>query len=904
MQNFIKIFVVFLLFISQAASGQQGNLFLKHYTHTTEEADNLNFWIREEKSGVMVFANAKGLLFYDGIQWKLHKTEQTPLSIETDAVTGKIFTGMRDEFGYYVKDLKGALSYHSLSKNQNPPGDITRIVKTESRIYFCNEKRVYELDPEQDRIEHIYEDTQLRFTGFASAGREVLINVEGQGLCYLSGTNLLPVQKGELLAHSELLFSLALNENKVLLGTNLDELFIYEGGSLKRFATPAETYLKQNLLSDATLLNEKEIVLGTLAGGCIVVDGSTGAILQHINSETGLPDNEVFALGRDKNGGIWITHNYGFTRIDPNLSFKDFTSYPGLEGHLLSVLYNKSTLYVSTSEGVFYLTREREEAPSSQSVATRPADKPAPARKNIHLFFDHLLFKRKITREERREAAKEERKEIVPAETVKPAKVHKEPRYVFMKLPGLNAKCKNLLSYQDRILVSSAKGLYEVRNKQAYPVIRENYIYSITPSLDAKSLLIATRNGLLKAELVRNQWKIHPLSDETINASSVCEFSDGSVWAGSNGKLIRLIKDKEGKVVAKKSYILNNIHENIAIRNINGLLTFFASHDTYYYNSQQDTIERDFRWDSLSLQFTFSQNQPEYTWVRYDSAWIGIHYLDEQKNLRSSHLAIFKRLKDIYQDPAGSLWIIDGSNHIYKMEPEKQIVLSPFELHVKEIRNHKGNSLPLSNLQLAYDNNSLHFYLAAPFYMDEKSVHFQYFLEGINDKWSDWTNNHNIELAYLPIGDYILHIRARNGLGQISREHKVEFHILPPYWKTRWFFIAEILFFFSLIVVSVFLNRRKGSSFFTKALTFLTLIILVEFIVYEMETLFTVGNADSPLIRFGFNVLLALMISPIEKILELFLSSKKRRIAKILLLMRRRPQVNVNAEQNTRAPVP
>jgi hypothetical protein len=202
------------------------------------------------------------------------------------------------------------------------------------------------------------------------------------------------------------------------------------------------------------------------------------------------------------------------------------------------------------------------------------------------------------------------------------------------------------------------------------------------------------------------------------------------------------------------------------------------------------------------------------------------------------------------------------------------------------VRTENGMVLPLKDIHLDYKSNSLRFSMAAPFYFDEKSVQFQYHLEGMTSGWSSWSKDHKIEFTYLPSGEYKLHIRAKNGLGQVSEVQKVEFKILPPYWKTSWFFVAEILFFMSLVIISTMLNQNNESNFFTKVMTFLTLIILMEFLVYQIESIFPAGNADNPIIRFGFNVTLAMMISPIEKILEVIISKRKRRVAKIMLMWR------------------
>jgi class 3 adenylate cyclase len=70
-----------------------------------------------------------------------------------------------------------------------------------------------------------------------------------------------------------------------------------------------------------------------------------------------LPDDELYSIGIDRSNGLWLSHEYGLSRIDNNLPVRNFGSYPGLEGNLNAVATSGTTLYVATSQGVYYLTK-------------------------------------------------------------------------------------------------------------------------------------------------------------------------------------------------------------------------------------------------------------------------------------------------------------------------------------------------------------------------------------------------------------------------------------------------------------------------------------------------------------------------------------------------------------------
>jgi hypothetical protein len=233
--------------------------------------------------------------------------------------------------------------------------------------------------------------------------------------------------------------------------------------------------------------------------------------------------------------------------------------------------------------------------------------------------------------------------------------------------------------------------------------------------------------------------------------------------------------------------------------------------------------------------------------------------------------------------------LIVGNGDIYHVDKQNySITASRFDLHLREITNDQGIFLTLRNLELDHSNSSINFYFAAPHYLDETSVEYQYMLKGAGNEWSAWTKNSNFKFTLLPSGDYDLLVRARNSLGQISDTELFSFIIHPPYWKTIWFYLAEISFFSLLIILSIIMNRDKNKLFVSKALTFLTLIIVIEFINQYISELININASDNPMMRLGLDVLMALLISPVEKLLKLLISKKKRRMVQMVLFSRRR----------------
>ncbi len=75
------------------------------------------------KDGRRYFANAAGVLMYDGVNWTiLHIRDKSPVLAVTipdeknvnEKLKDKVFVGAKNEFGYLSSENKGKLKYHSL----------------------------------------------------------------------------------------------------------------------------------------------------------------------------------------------------------------------------------------------------------------------------------------------------------------------------------------------------------------------------------------------------------------------------------------------------------------------------------------------------------------------------------------------------------------------------------------------------------------------------------------------------------------------------------------------------------------------------------------------------------------------------------------------------------------------
>ena len=124
----------------------------------------------------------------------------------------------------------------------------------------------------------------------------------------------------------------------------------------------------------------------------------------------------------------------------------------------------------------------------------------------------------------------------------------------------------------------------------------------------------------------------------------------------------------------------------------------------------------------------------------------------------------------------------------------------------------EDNGLP-KNLELRYNNNNLIFEFVGVSLTNPNEVHYQYKLEGLDENWLPLTKDRKAVYTAIPHGNYTFRLKARNSDGiWTEQDQTFSFSILPPWYKTTWFYISVVLFVILLgylIIVVRTRNLRK-----------------------------------------------------------------------------------------------
>ena len=157
----------------------------------------------------------------------------------------------------------------------------------------------------------------------------------------------------------------------------------------------------------------------------------------------------------------------------------------------------------------------------------------------------------------------------------------------------------------------------------------------------------------------------------------------------------------------------------------------------------------------------------------------------------------------VWMDPEGVWFGMSNGLAHFNAEGAPGPVPPP-EVRLLEVRDGGGHGLPAGAglLKVPYPFRSMDFDYAALSFFNEGRVRLQIRLRGFEGQWRD-TKFREARYTALPPGDYRFEIRAALGDGPFGNPDTVDFRILPPWWRSWWFYGGCFMFFGMLIIAAV-----------------------------------------------------------------------------------------------------
>ena len=321
-----------------------------------------NWACTQDANGTMFFGNTNGILQFDGYNWQKSMLPSKGIVRSLLADGNRIYAGGYTEFGYFERDGKGGMSFHSLWKKQfNKHNDeIWNIVKDKNGdIWFQSFSSIFKYDGKQTTP---YYNKKHEPLWIYSVGGRVYTQFINGPLCLIDNGQFTVFAERAMFANDDAVGMHLLPHNNILIATSRNGLFVKNiatqntsGKNISERPTPLRTdidaLIKHNIVNRTIMLSGTTLILGTIKGGVYAVDITTGRCLWHYDKHNGLGNNTVLALYPSKQGNVWVALDNGIALIHAGMPL----SVAGMDG--IGMVYGMtkkgSSLYIATNQAVW-----------------------------------------------------------------------------------------------------------------------------------------------------------------------------------------------------------------------------------------------------------------------------------------------------------------------------------------------------------------------------------------------------------------------------------------------------------------------------------------------------------------------------------------------------------------------
>lgn len=309
--------------------------------------------IASAENGIVYFATDRGLLEFDGADWKCFpgsKGFTRSLSIINDSL---LYTGADKDFGRWRRDSLNQFRYRSLNPYAGSAKGLNQEFwgthQVDSSLVFVSFDNIYVYRKEQ----LIQIAAPSRFTSFCqSAGILYLVDAQN-GLYSFDGLNL--TQRLNLAADfptAPTIVGVHNTPQGMLVVTRNQGLFRLVDNRLTPFKAPISAALRRDQAFSFTTVDGTHYAFGTILNGVYITD-LKGKIIQHINKRRGLLNNTVLSLHYSRQGKLWLGMDFGIAAIELWSDLTYFSDQAGEVGSGHAAILHEGTFYLGTNQGLY-----------------------------------------------------------------------------------------------------------------------------------------------------------------------------------------------------------------------------------------------------------------------------------------------------------------------------------------------------------------------------------------------------------------------------------------------------------------------------------------------------------------------------------------------------------------------
>ncbi len=734
---------------------------IKTFTPQEYGAEDQNWGISQAQNNVLYFANNKGLLEYNGSRWQLYRSPNESILRSVKVINDKVYTGFYMDFGYWMRNNFGQLTYTSLKDqlklNISDDEEFWQIIELEHWVLFQSFESIYIYNTKNNTVNTITSDT--RINKIFKTDDTIYFQKLKEGIFKIENGNPVLLIDNAVINNLEIINIYNISDY-ILLQTKDSGFYTFKNNTLKKWDISANPLLQNASVYSSIKLKDGSFLLGTISKGIYHIS-TNGDVLFHINQSNGLTNNTVLSVFEDNDGNIWLGLDNGINIININSPIKVYRDSQGVLGTIYASAKTKDYLYLGTNQGLFYKSIH----------ANTPFRFIANTKGQVWdlKLIDGTLF-----------CGHDNGTFII--DNINATKISNiKGTWCLRETPNnpnliLQGNYKGL-----SVLEKNNKNVWSLKHKISGFDISSRYLEFSDPH---KILVSHEYKGVYHINLNENYTKVENFKKDTTAVkgynSSISKYNGAILYVNKTGVFKysnnsnSFIKDT---LLSKEYSNSNYVSGKLITDNKTNKVWVFTKNEITYLEPGKLTSE------------------PKITKVYLPS---------ELRKNKSGYENVLNLNDNTYLIGTREGYLVLNTDKIITKPQSVQLNNVYFDaLHKDKIALPLQKEVTLKNK----DNNIGIYYSVAQFNSFSKSL-FQYKLEGIYNNWSDWSEKPNVYFENLPPGEYKFFVRAKVGNNPPTDTAVYRFNIENPWYKNTWAIITYIIIFFFITFLIQYFNRR------------------------------------------------------------------------------------------------
>jgi ligand-binding sensor domain-containing protein/DNA-binding CsgD family transcriptional regulator len=737
-----------------------------NYTKKNYGAGTQSWDIKQDKNGILYFANNDGLVVFDGNFWKTYPLPNKTIARSVLVEKEKIYVGGQDELGFFSADKSGCLAYQSLKhlipERDQSFADVWDIVKFENQLFFRTSNKIFHLNNGKIAV---YYSKDWRFIGISND--ELIVQDYIHGLLRFRNGTWAPFLKGPQYPKDFLVTALLpFGKDSSLVTTFRNGCFIIRNDSLVSFKTKALDNIADKLIYTATLADKDHAFLATTLAGGFVID-KKGNVKQSFSRQEGLQNNNILSVFLDKDKNLWLGLDNGIDFIAYDSPLKHIYTSLQNEGSGYTSIINDGELYIGTSNGLYSVTVGKAEDISFVQGSFKP-------------------------------------------------------------VPDTKGQVWNLSEVNGQLLMGHHEGAFLVTKNGVKLLDKSTGFWTFLPFhnvLPSSLMVTGTYYGIRLYDYQNASFRKNPSEAHFESARFVTvDNATNTIWVAHPYKGIYKVNFNDKLQPSVKVYAtgqgLSSINNNYVFK-IKNQIIVTTENGVFEYNAARDVFQP-------SRQFHEILDIPNMRYVREDmkgNIWfvhdksIGVIDVsgDKPRKIYLNEISdkLVNGFEHVYPVDANNI-LIGAEKGFFHLNYAKYLEQKrSAKVLIRTVRSFgKQDSLLFGGfsssgegygepVEIPHTSNSLHFDYSSTLY-GSGNITYSFMLEGYDKTWSEWTQKVEKEYTNLPAGKYTFKVKAHNNLAQESEIAQYSFVINPPWYQTWWAYAIYTL----LILAGIFFLHR------------------------------------------------------------------------------------------------